>query len=519
MERIGKRLLFAMCLFANVICWAQSMEGVKVLEASSSKKSILINRGHAENIRNGDRSKIYVKDLSEGFEKPRFIYVGEGEAIKVKNTVSYWFLRKIKSFRYLKKNQELVMVRQAKDPRRPFVTRRTLKIQGRAKDQDYYEVTEDKGIPEDLVFEEEDFVEGRQMKETSSKRRQDIELTKKLKYIKTGTEYDEEYEQLAKNMMVPGSEGDDRLIEAIEKAAEDRTFDSTTSTSVPKYNDLKYGLRSLYKGNERDPGVNMAKKDNIKDMRGKAIEAREDRKALSPGAIARIRKEGPQFSKDMTDEQLRRYLVKTGIAEEIIRQKRALEERVGQEFTLRYITNLQSNASDDGGSFNGVDYALGASYEWHLGNTSEMLKNYTLEVGIERAISFVDAGGLNVRITEGSVQGYLNWYFYHPPSSLYKYMPYVGGGFKRGNGTVQSADLSQEYTAQVVSLPSVHFGMKYRWSSGDEMESQYDIGYGANIQLKYEGTRYNISEFLEDDINSVFSVNQMRLAVGFNVYF
>ncbi len=520
MGDLGKKLLFAACLFANAFCWAQSMEGVKVLEVSSSKKSILINRGYAENLRNGDRSKIYVKDLSQGFQKPRFIYVGEGEVIKVKNNVSYWYLRKIKSFRYLNKNQDLVIVRQAKDPRRPFVTRRSLKIQGRGQDQDYYEVTEDKGVPEDLIFEEQDFLDGRKMKDTKTLKRQDIELSKKTKYIETGEEYDEEFEQLAKNMLVPASEDDDRLIEAIEKMAEDRAFDSTTTTSVPKYNNLKYGLKSLYKGNVREPGLNIAVKDSIKDMRAKQIEANEERKNLSPGAIARIRKEGPRFSRDMTDEQLRRYLVQTGIAEEIRRQKRALEEKMGQEFTLRYITNLQSNASDEGGSFNGVDYALGASYEWHLGNTLKSLKDFTLEVGLERAISFVDAGGLNVRITEGSLQGYVNWYFLHPPSSLYKYMPYIGGGFKRGNGTIQGGDLSQDYSTQVFSLPSAHFGLKYRWSSGDESQvAAYDIGYGANVQLKYENSRYNISEFLEDDINSVFSVNQLRLSIGFNVYF
>ncbi len=511
-------LIVALCLL-GFEGFAQSMEGIEVLEVSASKKSILINRGHAENIRNGDRSKLYIKDLSEGIESPRFVYVGEGEAIKVKNNISYWFLRKIKSFRHLNKNQKLVMVRQAKDPRRPFITRRTLKVQGRAEDQDYYEVSEDKGIPEDLVFEEQDFIEGQEVKKTKATTRQDIELTRFKKMIKSGSEYDEDFDQVTDRMIVPATEGDDRLIEAIEKAAEDKIFDSTTSRSVPKYNELKYGLRSLYKDNIHEPGLNMAFKGNVPNIRESEKLANASRENVSPGALERIKKEGPRFSKDMTDKQLRDYLVTTGIAQELRRQKRALEERVGQEFTLRYITNLTDNTSEEGGSFSGIDYGISFSYEWHLGNTLRSLNNWTVEAEIERGISFFDVGGVNVRVTEGSLKGFVNWYFFNPPSSLYKYMPYIGVGFKRGNGDMESEELSQSYNLQVVGVPMANFGLKYRWSSGDEKVTDEDIGYGVNLQLRYESLRYNVTDFLEDNIDDVYNLSQLRFAVGLNVYF
>lgn len=499
---------------------SESMEGVAVLEVSSSKKSVLLNLGYAEGLRNGDRAKLYIKNLENGLDYPQFVYVGEGEAIKVKNSVSYWFLRKIKNFQNIKKDKDLVIVRQSKDPRRPFVTRRTLRVQGRAEDQDYYQVSEDKGVPEDLIFEEQDFFKGDNIKSTKTLRNQNIELTRKTPYIDMGEEFDDEFDQVAKGRMVPNDSGDEALIEEIEKKARDHRFDSTTTNSVGKFNDLKYGLKTLYKSQMRDPGTNAKESmDSLNSRERGAIED-EKRRKISPTAVARIRREGPRWSQDMSDKQLRAYLIESGIAEEYERQKRALGEKAGHEFTLKYISNITTNTTPDDANFQGTDYALAFSYEWHLIGTSQFLKNFTLEFELERGISHYAIGeGINGRIAEGSLKGYLNWYFLRGPYSLHSYMPYVGIGLKRGNGTLESAEFETVYTVQQTAFPSMHFGMKYRFKAGDEKDASLKIGYGVNFQLKYESMRYNITDIIVDSIEPVISSNQTRFSVGFNVYF
>lgn len=497
--------------------YAQSMEGIEVLEVSSSKKSILLNRGFAEGVKNGDRAKLYLKDLREGVDSPRFVYVGEGECINVKNKESYWFLRKIKNFRFIKKTQRLVMVRMAKDPRRPFVTKRTLRVQGRLEDQDYYQVSEDSGVPEDLIFEEDDFFKGDEVKGTTPKKRQDIEMYRKSPYVSLGEEYDEEFDQVSKNLAAPYDSGDERLIEAIEAEAKNKVFDSTTKTSVGKFNDLKYGLKGLYKENFTDGSNTRNTMDGLNAYERKILKDRLNRR-VSPSAIARIKREGPMWSKDMTDSQLRAYLIDTGIEEELQRQKRALKEKEGHEFTLRYTNNLNRNTTSEDPNFQNRDYAISLSYEWHLQGTSPFLKNFTFEFEAERGISFFDVGGINARIQEGSLKGYVNWYFLRPPFSLHSYMPYVGFGYKRGNGTLESAEFDNVYDLQFVSLPSAHFGLKYRFLAGDEKSSQLNIGYGINFQVKYEAVEYSITDIVVDNINPVFSGSQLRFSIGFNVY-
>jgi len=498
----------------------QSMEGAKILQVSTSKKSMLLDLGYAEGVKDGDRAKFYLKDLSEGLDSPKFLYVATGECIKVENKKSFWFLRKLKNFRFINEGKFLVMTRLSRDKRRPFITRRTLKAQGRSKSQKYYQVSEDLGVPEDLIFEEADFSRGDTLKNTETLKRQDIEVNKRTPYIKLTDEYDNDFKQVRKSFSTPeGSEELDlKLIENIEQKRKIEVFNSTTENSVGKYNNLKYGLKGFYKGQIHDgsnirPGI-----DGLNIWQTKRYEKKQNR-IISPAAISRIKKKGPLWSKDMSDQQLRKYIVDSGIAEEIERQKRVLEEREGSEFNIRYTSNLTENTTTEDPNLQSRDYGLSLSYEWHLVSTGQkFLKNFTIELEAERAISFYDVGGINARIQEGAFKGIVNWYFYRPPSSLYSYMPYLGIGIKRGNGHLETGLLDNTYKVQLMAVPTTHFGIKYRFKSGDEKSSEMDIGYGINFQLKYEKMRYNISDFLLDNIEPVFSGNQLRFSIGINVY-
>ncbi len=518
MNKVIPFIIWALALQINVL-HCESLEGTRILQMSSTKKSIVIDLGHAEGLRNGDRSKLFVMNLEEGLEKPRFTYVAEGEVVKVQNNVSYWFLRKIKNFRLLQKGATLSIVRQSKDSRRPFVARRTLRIKGRAQDQNYYEVSEDQGVPEDLIFEEDDFFEGEELRKTHPTKRQDLEVNRKKSYIKIGDEYDDKFQQARSRLVAPTERDDENLLKQVKKDRENKVFDSTSVPSVKKYNGLKYGLKGLYSGLIRDPSANVKEgTDYLNHQQRRAIEDQRARE-ISPSVIGRIKRDGPRWSKNMDDEQLRDHLIETGIEGELRRQKRALTEKGGSEITLRYSTNISTNTTEEDVNYRSNDYSLSFAYEWHLSTTLESLKNFTVELEIERGITHHDVGGINGRITEGSLKGYVNWYFWNSPNSLHKYMPYVGIGIKRGNGELESAEFDNIYTYQILGFPSSHVGLKYRFKSGDAKDETLKVGFGINLQLKYESMRYNVNDILVDDITPSFVTNQTRFSVGFNVYF
>lgn len=510
-------IIFIILLWGNT--FAQEMEGAKVLAVSGSKKSILLDFGHEEGLKNGDRAKLYIKDISGGLSYPKVFYVGEGEAIKVKNKVSYWFLRKIKNFRLLKKDQMLGMVRQGQDPRRPFVTRRVLQVQGRKNEQDYYQVNSAEQPPEDLIFEEGDFVISNKVSPGKALKRSDIDLQRNALYLDLGEELDEEFDQVVRKKQVPNYDSDEELIKQIEKEKEDGVFDSASRKSVEKYNKLKYGLKGLYGQNLRGNDKNTPDTGFYNTRENDVLNDQEARK-LDPVLVKKMDREGVRWSQSMSDENLRKALVQSGIREELQRQKRVLGEKKGSEFTLRYITGLNDNTTQDDPNFQGKDYALSISYEWHLGRTLESLNYFTFEIEAERGIShYAIREDINGRVSEGSFKGCINWYLFRPPYSLFSYMPYVGIGFKSGNGDLESAEFDSTYSVQFSSVPYAHAGLKYRFQAGDEKDLALRVGYGINFQLRYESISYTISDVVVDNIDTTFQTNNLKLGVGLNVYF
>jgi len=495
------------------------MEGAKIIEISSSKKSLILDKGHAEGFVNGDRAKFYVKDLSEGLMYPKFHYVAEGELIKLKNRESYWFLRKIERFQDLSESNSIVMVRAARDTRRPFIARRTLKVKGRANEQEYFQVSEDAGIPEDLIFEENDFFMSDELVKTKPTKRQNLEITRNSNYVNVGKEFDDSFDQERKKLMTPSDEGDRNLIRQIKDKAKDRVWESTARPSVEKYNNLKYGLKGLYAGIETDKNTNAHKSSDFLSISEKRLIEKREREKISPEVVERIKREGPRWSQGMDDDQLRQYLITTGVEGELRRQREVLEDKPGHELILRYSSALQSNTTDEDPSNRGTDYALGLAYEWHLKGTYKGLNFWTLEFGLERGISHYDVGGVNARIVEGSLKGVVNYYLWNEPSSIRKYMPYIGMGIKRGNGDLESFAFDNVYRYQLLSIPTAHVGMKYRFKSGDAKDESLNYGVGLNFQLLYESLRYNAQDTLEDDIASVIEVNQLKFSVGMNIYF
>lgn len=319
--------------------------------------------------------------------------------------------------------------------------------------------------------------------------------------------------------MTPSDEGDRNLIRQIKKDAKRKVWDSTSRNSVEKYNKLKYGLKGLYAGIETNPNNNLHEGTDFLDYRSRKLIEQREREKISPEVVERIKREGPRWSQGMDDDQLRQYLIATGIEGELRRQKEALADRPGHELILRYTTGLQSFTTEDDPSNRGTDYALGLSYEWHLKGTMLGLRYWTMEFGLERGISHYDVGGVNARIVEGSLKGSVNYYLWNEPSSIRKYMPYIGVGIKRGNGDLESFSFDNVYRYQLLSLPTALMGLKYRFQAGDAKDDALDYGIGINFQLLYESLRYNAQDVLEDNIESVISVNQLKFTVGMNIYF
>lgn len=507
-------------LFFSILFWlcgplsrlnAQDYIGVKIIELSNSKKSALINYGRLEGLEVGDWGYLFLMDKEDGENRPKLIKVAKAEVIKAHPEQSYWFLREVDSFRYLEKGAHMLLQLNSKDKRRPLKLRATQRMLAPQSSSTL-------PVPKELINDQDVMVASSDQNETQVLKREDRHLVDEKEYsISKKKEWDPKFDQEVNSVRL--KDPVNRDTETLKNEIEDEVFTSTAENSTEKVNNLPYGKSGLYYEIERD-GVNLdPKRDSQNSVYQQMVDEEKTRQFVSKEAIEKIKREGPMYSATMTDNQLRKFFIQSGILEERERQQRALSERPGHDFTIRYTSNLTNHSTAEDPNFQGINYFISAGYEYQLGRTHPSLSSFAAEVELERGVGHYDVGDINIRMEEGSMKGYLHWYFWNKPSGLRKYLPYVGVGIRRGNAQSLSPELSKEYEWQLMSFPSLRFGLKYRFSSGDERDEIVKLGFGLNFQLTSEPVRFNTVNIIEDEINPSFTTSQVKFSVGIGAYF
>ncbi len=498
-----------------------SMEGVRIEQASTSRKSVVLDRGSMEGIRVGQVAKLYYQS-SRDKNKPQYTYIAEGEAIKVHRNYSFWFLRKIRHYRLIKEGSLLVILRQMMDARRPYVNRHTQKVLTKNQSKRELRTQEEKGVPRDLILKEKDYLDSSELVSTTPLRHQDMETETLTRWKRVGTnEFDEKY-KAEKPIFFVEPAIKPKTIKSIKVDREKEVWRSTTQSSIDKVNKLPFGLEGYYADSFHNPETGVKVKADAVSIYDRELEKKSQDNLISPGAIKKIETEGLTFSADMDDEQLRRFFINSGIAEEVERQKRALFEKSGSEINFGYHSALSSHTTNEDKNYQGTDYSLSLGYEYHLGNASALLSRLSLEGSLETGLGFYDLGGINARFAESSFRVYSYFYFLYPPNSLNRLMPYLGLGFRRGKASVYSPNFSKgtkEYTYLLVAFPSYRLGVKYRFQSGDSKNEVVKFGLGLNFQIQYESVSINSKDVLQDNIFGKLDLDQLRLGFGISAYF
>ena len=486
--------------------------GITLLELSSSKKSALINFGRLEGLELGDWAYLYIQDnQSQGENHPQFIKVAKAEVIKVHPDRSYWFLREVESYSYLTPGARLVMQLSSNDVRRKIKLRTTKRARA-------IESSSNKPVPSEIIQGQSEHIAGPRLNHTQIEKREDVQVIENTDYsISKNKHWDPEYEQEVESARLSNPIPNDN--EPFKREREDDVFSSTAENSADKINNLKYGKTGLYYEIERDK-ANLAPDYNSgNSIYQQMIEEELNPSTVSKEAIQKMKREGPMYSASMSDQQLRKFFIQSGIAEERERQRQALGERSGHDITFRYTSALSTHTTAEDPNFQGTDYFISLAYEYQLLQTTPKLRDFALEVELERGVGHYDVGGTNIRMEEGSIKGYLHWYFWNSPTGIKKYLPYLGLGFRRGNAQSYSPDLSKDYDWQFVAFPSWQLGVKYRFRSGDERNELIKLGLGFNFQITGETVRHNTINEVEDNITSSFTTNQLKMSFGIGAYF
>jgi hypothetical protein len=194
---------------------------------------------------------------------------------------------------------------------------------------------------------------------------------------KGGNYYSDDYGDLTAQKFFVGNQvikvGD------IKKAEDKILFESMSDAYQDKVNSMKFGVKSFYRNQKKIDGSREV--NNQLAIMNTYDEAKEEEKRaeiIQPRAIAKVNREGENWSTDLDDGALRRYFVKTGLEKEARRRQLALNELEGHEVMFHYAGSMISHGGNQDVNYQGKGYNIGFAYDLHLGRTSPNLKQYSI---------------------------------------------------------------------------------------------------------------------------------------------
>jgi hypothetical protein len=497
------------------------LDEISLQEVSSSKKTIIVDRGFLENYTEKSYAKFFIQ--TGDFRSPKIFLVGEGKIVKSFPKKSIWYLSNIIDPRFFLMNGHLLALTSNQ-----VMAGRTIKMKqshvvippDEYESVDQYLDENKNKIPDRLLRDSTSYEESAELFETPKISDADVEIkTYETLKKKGGIQFSDQYnDEIGEKYFVGNRElklGD------IKNAQDKKLLDSMAVGYIAKINSQRVDLiHGLYKDQVMVPGFrDINNKTSVISVYDSHKEDQLLKEQISPHAIAKIKRDGPQWSADMDDATLRRYFISTGMQYEAQRRELALNELDGNEILFHYSGSMVDHTTNADQNNRSPGFTLGIGYDYHLSRSSKDLKNWSLQLVLEKGVSSYDLGGLNARGQEGYYGAFLNYYFVDNPLTLNSFIFLGGLGLKGGSVEMDSLDLSKKYKYQAVVFPALQLMTKYRFRSGDLADDVLNVGASFNAGINLEVKRLGVIDSLEDDINGKISITDIKYLLGMSVYF
>lgn len=514
-------VLVAVCALRSAPARSVGLDEVNLTDLSSSEKSAVIDRGALENYTDHMFGKFYIQTGTLDF--PKIFLVAEGELIKSFPKKSYWLFSKVYLPKVIKPGNKVLVLtsNQVKSGRPIFQKQRHVVL---SKDQydsvESYLSENTNNVPDRLLDDLDSYDATDELFETKKVPEADQLVETYETFRKNGGQHmSDEYGDDSSERFFVGKR--EVHLADLKNAEDKKLLDSIGKNYLEKTNDQKFGLTNgLYKDQKKVPGHrDINEKISVTSVYDEIKEDKKAREIIDPKAVAKINRDGPNWSADMDDATLRRYFIRTGLEHEARRRELALNELEGNEIMFHYSGSAINHTTGSDQNYQNLGYSLGLGYDLHLARTSPDLKQWSLQFLLEKGVSDYDIGGQNARGEEGYYGAYVNYYFINSPLTLNSFIFLGGLGIKAGSVTMSNATLSKEYSYQVLTLPSFQVMTKYRFRSGDLTEDTANVGASLNAGVMVDMKRMSVIDNLADNINGKISLTDVRYLVGMSVYF
>ncbi len=512
---LALQILIVFCLSINVKpVFAETFHKIKILELNKDKSAVKIDYGLLDGVKAFSKGKIYWQ-RSERY--PDLTLVAEIEAIKSVDRTSLWRVIKFHKKEFLEKNQTLVFVYQDEvlKGRADYKTLKRVMVIPEIKKRITHLKDLNRGVPEEIIKREDDYTSYEELLDkTALNEEHDLEYIEIQKWRKTDRRVEDEHlgnVALFEPEILPKKRKErEKLVDA----AKTETFNTTVDRGVSYANSLKGGVNDLHKDIEEKPyqGVLKNSYKTFLDFINKERLPDEAQKRL-------LERYGANWSKTMSDKQIRDFLITSGTVEEGQRQHFSYKNAIARnEFSLKAGRGMATDSINSSDSLKGYDGEFLIGYERHIKNFEDLTTKWSIEAAYHNTRNYFSLKNANVVSYESSYKLVGNYYFYNYPSTVKEFIFYSGIGIKYGSASLRSTFVDKKYSYQMQSLPYFQVGAKYRVIAGDQINDVLPFGVGLSTLISYEQTKFTPNGADKDNQIGVVSSSDMRFLFGINIY-
>lgn len=462
------KILFISLFSINI--YASTVDNlITITQTSTSRKTLLINKGSNNNIQFNDYGILLKKFDEQG----RSIYkpIAKLKAVKVFGETSIWISFKVFMPEYIIQGENLMLFSESAllEGRTSLkVTRSTLighesDIKTQVKDS-FKEDT--KGLSKkEHKYRIEQNLHDREKHYESDAQLIDLEVWED----KVG---DKNYKGVPLYKSPYAKEFSDR------KRVE--TFEKMVVAFIRKYDDPKFTMAGLYYQQRKDKNLDMFRASLASgSYYDKYLDGEKKAKEKEEKIFADLRDKGEGWSDGYSDEELGELVYNVGAIKERERRQeiaaKQFDHQLYGNFGLNLINN--ENLSDSDNNSEQSKYDLEFGWEFYFLKKVKYLDRFSFELSGRRSTdAFTIGDGYNVTSLEYSIAAHINWYPFVKANILEQNIVYIGILFRTGLSRLALSQTQEEGNYQVGTFPGFRAGIKYNFSNG----------YGVRLMAGYE---------------------------------
>lgn len=533
-------MLFVICLGGPLFyhkgplsSFCLALETVKILEVGKSQKTFLINYGVHDGLALGDVAKFYVPSYPQTYLATQ--YVGTAVLKKVFGTTSLWSIVEIGQKQLLEPSKKMVLfhVDDFKGTKEKLEIKRRLVVLSSQIPHQVGEVKDQQGRDQPLALtkNQEEYLRGKTVQTVSprggdgSRRAQIVDLgewatRRNEKYYarnkqsqngkkRKGDQLNRRLKTLYVSELKRGPTEEEVANQVLEKDLESQIlthFQNASHEQRDKENFYKDQKKNELMDEFRDEGVQ-------RSVYNEEMEKRDIRYNDYVLTKYYIKRQGPSWSDDMSDDQLSRFVKNKGINLEEERQYQAKARLFYQEFQSLYSFPITDHSSSTGAGNTNRVFSLILGYEFYGVKIHNLFQRWTARGSMRWSEDVYSLNNSNTPSKEFSVALGINYYIFELPIKMASPLWYVGGGFRRGQSELllSFSQMSYRRTYLMSSLIGLWTGLKYRWAQN----------WGMYSELSYENLNFAVEsgQSVATGTPEEFSVNDVKLGLGLNFYF